>query len=79
MNKCCEVNEHYFYPFEGGCEIKCWHCGFAVFGSSYKEAVRKWQSARQSMHLTAFGARLAWLFFGFILLQAMVLVIIASR
>lgn len=31
------------------------------------------------LHLTAFGARLAWLFFGFILLLAMVLFIIGGQ
>jgi len=33
-------------------------------------------AAQQGVHLTAFGARLAWLFFGFILVLAMVLIII---
>ena len=37
------------------------------------------KSAQQSMHLTAFGAWLAWLFFGFVLLLAMVLIIIGGR
>lgn len=36
-------------------------------------------AAQPSMHLTAFGARLAWLFFGFILVLAMVLIIIGGR
>jgi hypothetical protein len=36
-------------------------------------------SAQQSVHLTAFGARLAWLFFGAFLLLAMLLFIIGVR
>ena len=35
----------------------------------------KLSAAQHSVQLTAFGARLAWLFFGFILLLAMVLII----
>ena len=36
-------------------------------------------SAQQKMHLTAFGRRLLWLLFGFILLLSMVLIIIGVR
>lgn len=36
-------------------------------------------SAQQKMHLTAFGRRLAWFLFGFVLLLAVVLVIIGGR
>ena len=37
------------------------------------------KSAQHGVQLTAFGARLAWLFFGFILLLAMVLTIIGGN
>jgi len=36
-------------------------------------------AAEHRVHLTAFGARLAWLFFGFILVLAVVLAIIGGR
>lgn len=37
------------------------------------------EAAEHKMHLTAFGARLAWLSLGFILVLAMVLVIVVGR
>ena len=48
-----------------------------AFQAAWKSA--KLEAAQHRMHLTAFGARLAWLFFGFILLLAMVLVIIGGN
>lgn len=48
------------------------------FGVNYLDVLED-KNAQHRMHLTAFGARLAWLLFGFILLLAMVLVIIGGR
>jgi ribosomal protein L37AE/L43A len=48
---------------------KCNGCGDVV----------NFDAAQQKMHLTAFGRRLAWLFFGFVLVLAMVIIIIGGK
>ena len=50
-----------------------------VYEGVMAEYSRQEKAAQHRMHLTAFGARLAWLLFGFILLLAMVLVIIGGK
>jgi hypothetical protein len=43
------------------------------------QLLEDYENAPHRMHPTAFGARLAWLFFGFVLVLAMVLAIIGGR
>ena len=57
----------------------------ALGGIQYKqieliaEFIAKVEAAQHGVQLTAFGARLAWLFFGGSLLLAMVLIIIGGN